>query len=225
MYIIYLLFSLISRIIHLEIVIPSLIVLSAAFVGILVVSNREGWMWNFFCWENLTKYMQFFTVGLICSKYRDRFFKMLSDNVFIMAMVLGWVISMLLWYNVSFKNGLPFLYSIIHDIAVRYFALFTVVIMFFSNRELFSQDSTPCRILRFIGQRTLDIYMIHYFLIPDLSWMSEWLANGNMVIPQIIISVVLTAAIVAVCLLLSSIIRKSSILDAWLFGVKRKSIA
>ena len=158
MYILYLLFSLISRILHINITIPLLAILSVVFIGILVVYNRSGWLWNFLCWENLTKYLQFFTIGIICSKYRNQFFGMLGNNVFIMAMVVGWIVCMLLWYNTGFKTGQPFLYSIIHDVAVRYFALFTVIIMFYSNKDRFAQDSGLSNTLKFIGQRTLDIY-------------------------------------------------------------------
>lgn len=222
MYLIYLLFSLISRILHHDIVLPSLAVLSAIFVGILVLGSRDSRMWNFFCWENLTKYMQFFTAGLICSKYRNLFFKVLSNNIFIMAMVTGWTVCMLLWYNDSFKAALPFAYSVVHDIAVRYFALFTVVIMFFSSQDKFSGDTVHSRMLRFIGRRTLDIYMIHYFFLPDLSGLSGWLSRGNMIVPQLAISISVSVVIVALCLLISSILRKSDILESWLFGVKRR---
>lgn len=222
MYIIYLLFSLAGRFFRRDIVIPSLVIISIVFVGVLVLYSRDAWIWNFLCWENLTKYMQYFTLGLICARYRERFFSILSNNVFIMTMVVGWILCMLLWYSNTFKSGMPFLYSIVHDTIVRYCALLTVIVMFFSNKDRFSQNTALSRTLGLIGRRTLDIYMIHYFLLPDLSVLTDWLTTGNMVIPQLIVSAFVTAVIVAVCLLISSILRKSEIMEAWLFGVKRK---
>ena len=222
MYIIYLLLSLISKGISRDIVIPSLIIISIAFIGILVIYDRSSQIWEFLCWENLTKYMQFFSAGIICSKYRDRFFKLLENNTFITITIIGWIICMILWYNGGFQNKFSILYSFVHDIIVRYFALFSVVICFFSKRNFFADASAYSKCLKFIGRRTLDIYMIHYFLLPNLSYLKDYLNTGNTLIIQILIGGGLTVAIVAVCLLISAILRKSATLEAWLFGVKPK---
>ncbi len=225
MYIIYLALSLFSRLIRRNIVIPCMLIISAAFLCILVFKRGDGWAWNYFVWENLTKYMQFFTVGIICSKYRDRFFALLSKNVFITIAVVGWVVCMVLWYNEAFHSAFPFTYSFIHDILVRYLALATVIIMFFGGKEYFSSDQSRCsRWLNFIGRRTLDIYMIHTFLIPNLAWSHAWFATGNMLVLQLAFSGAVTAVVVALCLLISQILRKSDTLAAWLFGVKPRPV-
>lgn len=220
MYILYLILSVISRLIHADVVIPSLIVISAAFVAILVASERDTWIWNFLCWENLTKYMQFFTLGLICSKYKNKFYGFLENNIAVTLMVVGWVVCMILWYNPDFKESYTLAYSFVHDIAVRYFGLMTVIMMFFGSRKFYAGDSKCSRSLRFIGQRTLDIYMIHYFLVPDLSVLTPWLQSGNTVIFQLAIGLGVSIAVTAACLLVSSILRKSATLEMWLFGVK-----
>lgn len=220
MYIIYLILSLVSRIIHKDIILPVMLLLSAMGIMILACFNRDSWLWNFLCWENLTKYMQFFTLGIMCSKYKQKFFSLLDNNLFRLTVIVGWIVCMILWYNLGFKNSQPIIYAFIHDIVVRYFALMTVIIMFSSNKNMFSADTNWARLLRFIGRRTLDIYMIHYFLLPDLSIFTPWLKTGNMVIPQMIIGLIITSAIVACCLLISSILRKSRYLESWLFGVK-----
>ncbi len=225
MYLIYLSLSLISRIIHRDIVIPCLLIISTLGIVTLAVYDRSSWIWNFLCLENLAKYMQFFSAGIIFSKYRERLFRVLGNNLFITIMVIGWIVCMLLWYNVDFQNARPLLYSFIHDIAVRYFALMTVVVMFFSSRDTFVKNTQYSRVLQFIGQRTLDIYMIHYFLIPELSFMSGWMQNGNMIVLQMVTGLIISLVIIAICLLISSILRKSKYLESLLFGVKQRKIA
>jgi len=222
MYICYLCLSLISRAIRFNIVIPGLIVLSAIGVVALVVYARDSHIWEFLCWENLCKYMQFFTLGIVSAKYRDKVFRLLGDNRFIMSVTIGWVVCMMIWYGAGVKQSYPVLYSFVHDIAVRYFALMTVISIFYGYRERFSNSTKVSVVLRFIGRRTLDIYMIHYFFIPDLSILAPWLQTGNRIIIQAIIASTLTAAIVSMCLLISAMLRKSSILASWLFGVKHK---
>lgn len=224
MYLIYLIIVGISKVFSRDIVIVSLIFVSVAFIIVLIVYNRSSWIWNFLCWENLTKYTQFFVFGIICSKYRDRFFKLLENNIFVTIMISSWIIFMILWYNDVFRSSFPVIYSFIHDIAVRYVALMTVVIIFYSSRNFYNNNSGSrvSNSLIFIGQRTLDIYMIHYFLLPNMYVLKEYLNSGNTIIFQILIGGGITAAIVTVCLLVSSILRKSKTLAVWLFGVKDK---
>jgi len=220
MYICYLCFSLISRILRLNIVIPCLIVLSVIGIAALVVYSRDSHLWEFLCWENLCKYMQFFTLGIISARYRNKAFKLFGNNKFVVCVTIGWIVCMMLWYNIGVQQSYPILYSFVHDIAVRYFALMTVISFFYGYREHFSNLTRSNGALRFIGRRTLDIYMIHYFFIPDLSILGSWLQTGNRIIIQIIIASILTVAIVSMCLLISLMLRKSKILESWLFGVK-----
>lgn len=225
MYLCYLVLSIVSRLIHIDIVIPALIGLSLLGILALVIYTRDSWLWEFLCWENLTKYLQFFTLGIITSKYRNQFFKLLENNKFITSVIVGWIICMILWYNPAFKRSLPYLYSFIHDLAVRYFALMTIVVAFYSNRERLAGVSNWSKTLRFIGQRTLDIYMLHYFFIPNLRFLDTWMQHGNMIAVQLIIGVGLTLVITSLCIVISSILRKSEFLESWLFGVKRRVIA
>lgn len=220
MYVLYLCVTGVSNIIKRDISLSLMAILSIAGVAILVLMRGDSWLWNFLCWENLTKYLQFFTLGLIISKYRNKFFNTLAKNWFSTLMIVGWIICMLLWYNDSFHNRFPLVYSLVHDIAVRYFALMTVVIMFHRNAQYFSSEARSAITLRYIGQRTLDIYMIHYFLIPSLGFLTIFLSTGNMLTIQLAIGITITAIIVALCLLISSILRQSQTLGSWLFGVK-----
>lgn len=223
MYLIYLLLSLISRSIRHNIVIPGLIIFSLLGIACLTLSSRDAWVWEFFCWENLTKYLQFFTLGLICSKFRTELFIILEKDLFRLIVVMGWIICMILWYNAKVAASIPIVYSFIHDIAVRYFALSTVIMMFYGARSTYINNTSQSNILKYIGQRTLDIYMIHYFFIPNLSFMSAWLNNGNMLVIQLIIGLIITSVVIGLCLLISSILRKSRYLEQWLFGVKYRA--
>lgn len=166
--------------------------------------------------------MQFFTWGIVCSKYREVFFKTLQNNIFITTAIVGWVVCLLLYYNKPFATNLPDLHDLVHKILIRYFALITVVCVFFSNRSYFQKDTRCSRWMCFIGQRTLDIYMIHYFFLPDLKFMHSWIAGNSMFIIQLIIAGTLSCIIVAASLVVSSVLRKSTTLESWLFGVKRK---
>jgi len=55
--------------------------------------------------------------------------------------------------------------------------------------------------------------------------MSPFLSAGNMVIIQLLLAGIVTALITVVSLLISSILRRSSVLESFLFGVKHRIIS
>ena len=224
MYILYLALSVISKWTRSRIVIPGLIVLSILGIVILIRFRYETWLWNFLCWENLTKYLQYFTLGIICAKYKHQFFKFLSSNIVITCAIIGWTICMILWYNPTFKTQNSLLYSFVHDIAVRYFGLITIVILFFKRASALSSNIYGVKLLRFIGRRTLDIYFIHYLLLPNLKCLYPYVNDNHQFVIQLLISGFITIVIILLCLLVSTIIRESNILANWLFGVKTKNL-
>lgn len=59
-----------------------LIVLSVLGVVILVFFRGDGGLWEILCFENLTKYFQFFVFGIFCRKHFSRFTK-LANNQYI----------------------------------------------------------------------------------------------------------------------------------------------
>ena len=86
----------------------------------------------------------------------------------------------------------------------------------------FTKERVLGRGLQYVGTRTLDIYLLHFFFLPEsmllynrqlLDYDSKWLE----------VSVVMGEALVvlACCLMASYIIRLSPFLAKYLFGVKK----
>lgn len=220
MFVVYLMVSLTCRIIKVDIRIILLIIISIAGIIIIAFNKSETWIWNFLCWENFNKYFQFFALGIVVSRFRTTFFRILTQNWFKTFVIIGWIVCEMLWYNSGFEQKLPFLYRIVHDIFIRYFALFTILSLFYSIAGKI-EHSKVGKQLQFIGKRTLDIYFIHYFFIPNISFLTNYVDDRTMLVVQILIAGIITALISIMCLLISKIIRLSPFLTQWLFGVKR----
>ena len=62
--------------------------------------------------------------------------------------------------------------------------------------------------------------MLHFFLIPPLAFLGGLLAPEGMMLLQLLAALALSLCIVAVCLLLSGILRSSDFLSVWLFGMR-----
>ena len=97
-----------------------------------------------------------------------------------------------------------------------------IVFAFFHNKQdLFSQTTRMGRTMQYVGRRTLDIYLIHFFLIPkNLSFITVF-TDHPMPIIEATVSSLIALLIMAASLLISNIIRLSPWLARWLFGAKK----
>ena len=77
------------------------------------------------------------------------------------------------------------------------------------------------RVLQYVGRRTLDIYLLHYFLLPwGLGVVFPVFTESPMPVVELVCSFAVAVVVVSLCLLVSNIIRLSPFLAHWLFGVK-----
>jgi hypothetical protein len=79
----------------------------------------------------------------------------------------------------------------------------------------------PSFILQYVGKRTLDIYLLHYFFLPRflMEYAPQLQAYDSRLLEFVII-MVLSLIILALCLITSYIIRLSPFLGHYLFGAK-----
>ena len=79
--------------------------------------------------------------------------------------------------------------------------------------------------LKYIGTRTLDIYLLHYFFLPRfLLIYAHQLQAVDSRLLEFVVAILLSLIVVAVCLLVSYVIRLNPFLGHYLFGVKRHTI-
>lgn len=78
--------------------------------------------------------------------------------------------------------------------------------------------------MQFVGKRTLDIYLLHYFFMP--TGVEEWMSTiCNREIPfwDFGIAIVLALAVMIVCLATSNMLRLHPGLATFLFGARKKN--
>jgi len=183
-----------------------LVALSVFGVFSLVVFRSDAAWWNMLCLENLCKYFQFFSLGILAKKYNTKF----SFLIFIFSIV---IITATNWVNESF-----IVKSLVRDVIVRYTGIFVVFAFFLSKEEFFKRENWFNKCILFIGRRTLDIYVIHYFLLSSFPQLKSFVQQN--IITEISVSFFLTIMVIAVSLVISEVIRCSSFLGHYLFGVK-----
>jgi len=97
----------------------------------------------------------------------------------------------------------------------------TIVFNFFrSFSSFFTKDRWLGRSLQYIGTRTLDIYLLHYFLLPKfLILYKDQLQAYNNKMFEFLVAMILAVIVIGLCWLASYVIRINHFLGHYLFGV------
>ena len=99
-------------------------------------------------------------------------------------------------------------------------AIIVLFAFFRNNQGLFRKETVVGGTLQYIGKRTLDVYLIHIFLLPyNLEFISVFKEHPMPVI-EATVSLIIAGIIIAFSLVISNIIRLSPLLAHWLFGAK-----
>lgn len=161
---------------------------------------------EFFCVWIMKQYWPFFIVGYFITKYKISQTIFSSDLVYAVAIVL-YFISFSLWYNgMSFLNYLvsfSFILAALHFMFVR------------ENRTSFVE-----RQMEYIGARSLDVYIYHYFFyhITHLAVVGAWLEDSENIFIEALLSVVYSIVVAYLCIGLGKIIRSSNIIRIIVYG-------
>ena len=183
------------------------------------IGHQLGWgryalgFMSFMTW----RYFLFFFLGTLVKKYFDKFVEWTDRREVFFAVIALFVLMASLprtdfwsWvytrFAVSGICGMVMVFTFF-----RYFA------------SWFTKERTLGRGLQYVGTRTLDIYLLHFFFLPEslLSYNRQLLAHNSKCVE---IGVVMGEALVvlACCLMASYILRLSPFLAKNLFGVRKK---
>lgn len=212
---------------RLKIVTPGLIVISLLTFVLFVKSTHIYFaVWRISSWGYFMEYFQFFAFGILCRKYYPKMINFLRSNSFRTLIILSYIASLFVVYgfNEQLKEYNSNIYNIMQMLVVRYTGLITIFILFFNNDKYFSSDDKPCRWLRFIGRRTLDIYMLNVFFLPNLLMLKPYLTGNGMLLSQLAIGLSAAVLDISVCLFISNLLRSSKFLSRWLFGEKTEKV-
>lgn len=230
MFAIYFTLSLIGRYVHAKIVDWGLIAISGIMVLALALFRFDFDYWEIWDLVKLTKYFQFFAFGILCRKYGSVFMKYVRNDCFRLGVILAFVASLVICFDDEFKETMSKTYWALHDVVMRYAGLLLVFIFFFGKEAYFESGARLSRMLRFVGRRTLDIYMLHYFMIPAIrtggngGYLAPFIDTDSMAMTRFAVSMAVAVLVVAACLFVSEVIRTSPALAHYLFGAKKRSI-
>ena len=189
-------------------------------VSLRPVGEVSGWLVSFYNGLSFSQwwYFLFFVIGIIVRKYFDTFVR-LTDNQYVIAVLLA-VFSLTFLY----RNEIAHVSYGINVLILGFSGTILSFTFFRKQQSLFSHETLCGRIFQQIGKRTLDIYMIHYFLLPrHLDEVGRFLQLAENPLIEFLVSVTIAAGIISLCLLLSEILRLSPWVARVMLGAKSKS--
>ena len=182
------------------------------------VSNRLGRVSGIVGIPMLRYYM-YFAAGQLIRLNLENLFQYKYRDTLVSVIIFGFLLSAL--YNWCFNVELSGPLFHVNFIIFELFALLSVFVLFYKKRTYFSSSSRVSKAITFIGRRTLDIYLLHYFFLPkDLSVFGHYFVNHPAPILELAFGGLVTILIVAVCLIVSEILCQSIFCRKWLLGAK-----
>ncbi len=175
----------------------------------------------FFDWSSLVetmKFMQFFLFGNLVHRYWAEAEKIMDGKWF-----FALAVALLFFCQADFFRWhfLRRMWTNLPRTLSMYLLVSVLVVVFRYYRDWFSGGGAAARALRYTGRRTLDIYLLHFILMPSMPGVGRWLnENSPNFVIDIVLSFSLALVVTAFCLLLSGVLRVSPFLRLWLFGKK-----
>ena len=167
------------------------------------------------------QYFIYFVIGIIAKRRFDIFESYLNSSKLIGLTIILFIIIAFVWLKEGAIYGIPINLFIV--LFLGFSGSIVTFSFFYKYQDSFTKETKVGRVLQYIGKRTLDIYLLHYFFLPhNLQMIGEWFTENINPTLEFFVSLTLAAMVIALCLVVSNIIRISPFLANWLFGVKSK---
>lgn len=162
------------------------------------------------------RYYLFFCIGVAIRNSFHQFEK-LTDNPYWMALfIIGFFFMIFFADDIDFPTWKPiniFLYGTLSII---------VIFAFFRKYESsFKADTRLGYAMQYIGKRTLDVYMIHYFLLPkNLHLLGKYLEEYSNPTLEFFLTTLIALFVIMASLIIGNILRLSPTLSHFCLGTR-----
>lgn len=162
-------------------------------------------------WHQVCNCFQFFAAGVVARRLWPGLERLLELRwMFALSVaVFAGIVALCGWGSLPHTA-----YQLLHGMAMRYAGVVMVVSGFYRIRTAIDGAPVPSRWLRLVGRRTLDIYFMHYFLLPLPSTFPQVvdvlreLAGGSVAI-SLLVATAGAVAIASVCAGVGGLLRHS----------------
>lgn len=179
---------------------------------------------DYLCLHQTCNYFLYFVLGVLFTKYRDRISRYISNvgiSICILLILICFTFMLLSNFVENKLSGVLCQALVtIEETIVGLSGVLVLYILFSRYQTLFSDSHSIGKSLIFIGNNTLAIYLVHYFILPNLPIIGDYIKEYFGVIGELILCLPIVLAVVTVCILVSKFIRLSPFMSRILLGDK-----
>lgn len=196
-----------------------LLVFLLAYVVSYLFLEKHCFFAGFIGGGNL-KYFLFLCLGTLAQKHFDKFEKLLDSTPLVIISIVSYFLMNIFYTPINSSGAVARLFFILLSAC---FGLVVVWAFFRKYKEQFSLERSLGRLLQNIGRRTLEVYLLHYFIIPrQLGSACPIFSEYNLPLIEFVCSLTIAFLIISVCLGISAVLRVSPTLGCFLFGERKK---
>lgn len=174
---------------------------------------------HFFQYSSLIetmKFMQFFVLGNLLHRYWPVVQRLFNSAWFFPLLVL---VAFFSCADIFRWHTMKHMWTNLPRTLAMYSLLMIVIICFFHYAASFTREHVIGRSLQYIGVRTLDIYLLHFILMPRVPEIGKWLnAHQPNFLLDILLAFSFALPVIAMCCLVSHVLRVSPFFSKYLFG-------
>lgn len=179
---------------------------------------------SFFNYTSLTetiRFLQFFLLGNIVHRFWTQSQRLFDSSWFFPCLT---IIAFVCCADIFRWHTLKFVWTNLPRTLAMYSLLLLVVMFFRHYGHWFTSERVFGRTMQYVGCRTLDIYLLHFIVMPSLPAVGKWLNahQPNFLLEQLC-TIGVAVPVVVFCCLISHFLRTSPFLERYLFGRSRKS--
>lgn len=165
------------------------------------------------------QYLPFFILGTFTRRHYDHILRFFDNKLIVVAIVALFLLQVpalndILVVPAKIKN-------FVEIWSIRITGLAMVFGLFAHFRDHFTTSSHVTKCLTYVGRRTLDIYLMHFFFITHIPHIHLWIRQRVPASVDHLIIVAIAVIVVLVCVLTSALIRKNKFLGRLLFAAKQ----
>lgn len=158
-------------------------------------------------WMSLGGNFQWFACGVVARRHYSAFTRLLTNNI----VLIFCIVAMIALSLQSSENAFT-------SVLANYFSTVLVLSFFNRHQQHFTAERKMGRLMQYIGRRTLDIYLLHYFFwyTSDFTVFSSFYHESPVL--KLIITMSFAICVTALSLLAGNVLRLSSFLARYGFG-------
>lgn len=177
------------------------------------ISNMILDFFSFHYWH----FFIFFVLGILVRKHFDKVQNWLDGKWLITISVLVFF----LWNAMRDLIPLP---KAVSGIPLELSGLVLLFSFFRNKQKVFSDKRAVGRVFQYVGRRTLDIYLIHFFFLPYNITFITVFRDHSMPMIEFFLSTVMSIVIICASIIIGNILRLSPFIAHWFFGEKHRGL-